>query len=221
MIQELKILNEKRAEIYWWLSSLFIKELSEQDITHYHSAEIRTFLSGLADEESLADDVRSLIDALNRLQDRQDAQLELAADFCDLFLKSDRDSALPYASVYTDKGLLNGKPAQQMRELLAAYEVKVDQNLNEPADHLAIQLDFLAHLVISTNQLEQNSEVNAALQVQSDFISQHLLTWLPVFVERCTQFDTFGLYAAVARLALAFVKQDQGFLDELKTNIEP
>ncbi|AMG04734.1 molecular chaperone TorD [Vibrio mimicus] len=221
MIQELKILNEKRAEIYWWLSSLFIKELSEQDITHYHSAEIRTFLSGLADEESLADDVRSLIDALNRLQDRQDAQLELAADFCDLFLKSDRDSALPYASVYTDKGLLNGKPAQQMRELLAAHEVKVDQNLNEPADHLAIQLDFLAHLVISTNQLEQNSEVNAALQVQSDFISQHLLTWLPVFVERCTQFDTFGLYAAVARLALAFVKQDQGFLNELKTNIEP
>ncbi|EPZ7318536.1 molecular chaperone TorD [Vibrio mimicus] len=221
MIQELKILNEKRAEIYWWLSSLFIKELSEQDITHYHSAEIRTFLSGLADEESLADDVRSLIDALNRLQDRQDAQLELAADFCDLFLKSDRDSALPYASVYTDKGLLNGKPAQQMRELLAAHEVKVDQNLNEPADHLAIQLDFLAHLVISTNQLEQNSEVNAALQVQSDFISQHLLTWLPVFVERCTQFDTFGLYAAVARLALAFVKQDQGFLDELKSNIEP
>lgn len=221
MIQELKILNEKRAEIYWWLSSLFIKELSEQDITHYHSAEIRTFLSGLADEESLADDVRSLIDALNRLQDRQDAQLELAADFCDLFLKSDRDSALPYASVYTDKGLLNGKPAQQMRELLAAHEVKVDQNLNEPADHLAIQLDFLAHLVISTNQLEQNSEMNAALQVQSDFISQHLLTWLPVFVERCTQFDTFGLYAAVARLALAFVKQDQDFLDELKTNIEP
>ncbi|ENM5791132.1 molecular chaperone TorD [Vibrio mimicus] len=221
MIQELKILNEKRAEIYWWLSSLFIKELSEQDITHYHSAEIRTFLSGLADEESLADDVRSLIDALNRLQDRQDAQLELAADFCDLFLKSDRDSALPYASVYTDKGLLNGKPAQQMRELLAAHEVKVDQNLNEPADHLAIQLDFLAHLVISTNQLEQNSEVNAALQVQSDFISQHLLTWLPVFVERCTQFDTFGLYAAVARLALAFVKQDQSFLDELKINIEP
>ncbi|ENM5763066.1 molecular chaperone TorD [Vibrio mimicus] len=221
MIQELKILNEKRAEIYWWLSSLFIKELSEQDITHYHSAEIRTFLSGLADEESLADDVRSLIDALNRLQDRQDAQLELAADFCDLFLKSDRDSALPYASVYTDKGLLNGKPAQQMRQLLATHGVKVDQNLNEPADHLAIQLDFLAHLVISTNQFEQNSEVNAALQVQSDFISQHLLTWLPVFVERCTQFDTFGLYAAVARLALAFVKQDQGFLDELKTNIEP
>lgn len=43
MMQELKILNEKRAEIYWWLSSLFFKELSEQDIARYHSAEVRTF----------------------------------------------------------------------------------------------------------------------------------------------------------------------------------
>ncbi len=127
MMQELKILNEKRAEIYWWLSSLFFKELSEQDIARYHSAEVRTFLSGLADEQSLNREVKHLVEALNRLQNRQDAQLELAADFCDLFLKSDRDSALPYASVYTDKGLLNGKPAQQMRELLGAHGLRLNK----------------------------------------------------------------------------------------------
>lgn len=220
MIQELNILNEKRAEIYWWLSSLFFKELTEQDIAHYHSVEIRTFLTALADEESLAMEVKSLIDALNRLQDRQDAQLELAADFCDLFLKSDRDSALPYASVYTDKGLLNGKPAQLMRELLSHYNVNVDPNLNEPADHLAIQLDFLAHLVISNTPNQEGSEVNSALKTQSDFITQHLLSWLPLFVERCTQFDAFGFYAAAARLTLAFLQQDQRYIDELGRSIQ-
>ncbi|EGR4359857.1 molecular chaperone TorD [Vibrio cholerae] len=215
MMQELKILNEKRAEIYWWLSSLFFKELSEQDIARYHSAEVRTFLSGLADEQSLSREVKHLVEALNRLQDRQDAQLELAADFCDLFLKSDRDSALPYASVYADQGLLNGKPAQQMRELLSTHGVKVEQNLNEPEDHLAIQLDFLAHLAISANQIEHSAQLSLALQAQSDFISQHLLTWLPAFAERCTQFDAFGLYSAAARLALAFIQQDKHCLDEL------
>ncbi|EGR4174137.1 torD protein [Vibrio cholerae] len=215
MMQELKILNEKRAEIYWWLSSLFFKELSEQDIARYHSAEVRTFLSGLADEQSLSREVKHLVEALNRLQDRQDAQLELAADFCDLFLKSDRDSALPYASVYADQGLLNGKPAQQMRKLLSAHGVKVEQNLNEPEDHLAIQLDFLAHLAISANQIEHSAQLSLALQAQSDFISQHLLTWLPAFAERCTQFDAFGLYSAAARLALAFIQQDKHCLDEL------
>lgn len=215
MMQELKILNEKRAEIYWWLSSLFFKELSEQDIARYHSAEVRTFLSGLADEQSLNREVKHLVEALNRLQDRQDAQLELAADFCDLFLKSDRDSALPYASVYTDQGLLNGKPAQQMRELLGAHGVKVEQNLNEPEDHLAIQLDFLAHLAISANQIEHSAQLSLAHQAQSDFISQHLLTWLPAFAERCNQFDAFGLYSAAARLALAFIQQDKHCLDEL------
>lgn len=191
------------------------KELSEQDIARYHSAEVRTFLSGLADEQSLNREVKHLVEALNRLQDRQDAQLELAADFCDLFLKSDRDSALPYASVYADQGLLNGKPAQQMRELLGAHGVKVEQNLNEPEDHLAIQLDFLAHLAISANQIEHSAQLSLALQAQSDFISQHLLTWLPAFAERCTQFDAFGLYSAAARLALAFIQQDKHCLDEL------
>lgn len=169
----------------------------------------------LADEQSLNREVKHLVEALNRLQNRQDAQLELAADFCDLFLKSDRDSALPYASVYTDKGLLNGKPAQQMRELLGAHGVKVEQNLNEPEDHLAIQLDFLAHLAISANQIEHSAQLSSALQAQSDFISQHLLTWLPAFAERCTQFDAFGLYSAAARLALAFIQQDKHCLDEL------
>lgn len=173
------------------------------------------FLSGLADEQSLNREVKHLVEALNRLQDRQDAQLELAADFCDLFLKSDRDSALPYASVYADQGLLNGKPAQQMRELLSAHGVKVEQNLNEPEDHLAIQLDFLAHLAISANQIEHSAQLSLALQAQSDFISQHLLTWLPAFAERCTQFDAFGLYSAAARLALAFIQQDKHCLDEL------
>ncbi|TON37028.1 molecular chaperone TorD family protein, partial [Vibrio parahaemolyticus] len=65
----------------------------------YHSVEIRSFLAGLGENESLKPAVDSLVDALNRLQDRNDAQLELAADFCELFLKTDKYGALPYASM--------------------------------------------------------------------------------------------------------------------------
>ncbi|TON54002.1 molecular chaperone TorD family protein, partial [Vibrio parahaemolyticus] len=96
-MQEVKAFNEKRAEIYWWFSSLFAKELSEKELETYHSVEIRSFLAGLGENESLKPAVNRLVDALNRLQDRNDAQLELAADFCELFLKTDKYGALPYA----------------------------------------------------------------------------------------------------------------------------
>lgn len=212
-MQETKAFNEKRAEIYWWLSSLFAKELTEADIEQYHSPQIRAFLSGLGENSTLKPASDQLVDALNRLMDRTDAPLELAADFCDLFLKSDKDAALPYASIYIGKsGLLNDEPAIKMEAVMAHHGVAVDKSLNEPADHLAIELDFLGNMIIRSNELEQEKHLDQALLDQEVFIRQHLLSWVPQFSQRCQQYDQFGFYAAVAALLEAFLELDCQYL---------
>ncbi len=212
-MQELKTFNEKRAEIYWWLSSLFAKELTESDLEQYHSQTIRSFLTGLGENEELSGPIEKLIDSLNRLQDREDSQLELSADFCDLFLKSEKESALPYASIYLCKsGLLNEQPAKDMEKIMAEHGIAVDSNLNEPADHIAIELDFLGNLVIRSNELEQEAHFNDALMEQENFIREHLLTWVPEFVKQAQSKDEFGFYAAVALVTEAFLKLDSHYL---------
>ncbi|MGV2990079.1 molecular chaperone TorD [Vibrio sp. E150_011] len=212
-MQELKAFNEQRAEIYWWLSSLFAKELTQQELDKYHSVEIRSFLSGLGENPSLEAPINTLIDGLNRLQTREDAQLELSADFCDLFLKSDKHGALPYASMYIgESGLLNDKPANDMTELLKKHNVAVSEDLNEPADHLAIELDFLGNLIIRSNELESEAHINNALLEQADYLNQHLMTWLPQFEKKCKEYDEFGFYAAVATLLIAFCQLDLNYL---------
>jgi TorA-specific chaperone len=212
-MQELKAFNEQRAEIYWWLSSLFAKELTEQELAKYHSAEIRSFLTGLGQNETLNKPIEQLISSLNQLQDRQDAQLELSADFCDLFLKTDKHGALPYASMYIGQsGLLNDAPAQEMADLLKEHNVAVDENLNEPADHIAIELDFLGNLIIRSNELESIVHMEEALRYQANFIESTLLTWLPQFTERCKAQDEFGFYAAVSTVLLAFCHIDLQYL---------
>ncbi|MGR5067183.1 MULTISPECIES: molecular chaperone TorD [Vibrio] len=212
-MQEVKAFNEKRAEIYWWFSSLFAKELTEKELETYHSVEIRSFLAGLGENKSLKPAVDSLVDALNRLQDREDAQLELAADFCELFLKTEKHGALPYASMYIGKsGLLNDKPAEEMEKLMADFGVQVDVNLKEPADHLAVELDFLGNMIIRSNELEQEKHMEEAFTKQNDFIQQQLLTWLPPFAAKCKQFDEFGFYVSVAQLLIAFCKLDSNYL---------
>ncbi|MDF2153680.1 molecular chaperone TorD [Vibrio sp. CAU 1672] len=212
-MQEIKAFNEKRAEIYWWLSSLFAKELTEKELETYHSVEIRSFLTGLAENEALKPSVDNFVDALNRLQDRPDAQLELAADFCDLFLKTDKHGALPYASMYIgESGLLNDKPAAEMEKLMTAFGVRVDEHLNEPADHLAVELDFLGNMIIRSNELEQEKHMEDAFSKQHDFIQHQLLSWLPPFAAKCQQFDEFGFYASVAQLLIAFCKLDSQYL---------
>jgi TorA-specific chaperone len=150
---------------------------------------------------------------LNQLQDREDAQLELSADFCDLFLKTDKHGALPYASMYIGKsGLLNDTPAQDMADLLAKHNIAVDKNLNEPADHIAIELDFLGNLIIRSNELESAVHMEEALRYQANFIESQLLTWLPEFTQRCQKQDEFGFYSAVSSVLLAFCNIDLQYL---------
>ncbi len=36
-MQEFIAFNEQRAEIYWWMSSLLSRELTEDDITEYQA----------------------------------------------------------------------------------------------------------------------------------------------------------------------------------------
>ncbi|MGD8109012.1 molecular chaperone TorD [Vibrio sp. TRT 21S02] len=212
-MQEIKAFNEKRAEIYWWLSSVFARELTETDIEQYHSPEIRAFLTGLGENESLKTASDKLIDALNRLMDREDAQLELAADFCDIFLKSDKDSALPYASMYVGKsGLLNDEPAKEMQTIMEQHGIAIDKNLNEPADHIAIELDFLGNLIIRSNELEQERHMEEALAEQEQFIKKHILNWTPQFSDKCQSLDEFGFYAAISQLTIAFLELDCVYL---------
>ncbi|NRF14180.1 molecular chaperone TorD [Vibrio coralliilyticus] len=212
-MQEIKAFNEKRAEIYWWLSSLYAKELTEDNLQQYHSAEIRSFLTGLGENSHLKPAIERVIDALNRLMDRDDAQLELAADFCDLFLKSDKDSALPYASMYIGKsGLLNDQPATDMEKLMAEHGIEVEKGLNEPADHIAIELDFLGNLIIRSNELEQDRHMEEAFSEQEQFIQQQLLSWIPQFSKKCQALDEFGFYSAVSLLLIAFLELDCTYL---------
>ncbi len=212
-MREVKAFNEQRAEIYWWFSGLFAKALTKKELDAYHSVEIRSFLAGLGENKSLKFAVENLVDALNRLQKRQDAQLELAADYSQLFLNKEKFGALPYASMYVGQSAShNDNPADEMTKLMADFGVHGEDKLNEQTDHIAIQLDFLGHMIIRSNEFEQEKHMEEAFIKQNHFIEHRLLSWLPQFSATCRQLDKFGFYASVAQLLVAFCKLDRTYL---------
>lgn len=212
-MQELIAFNEQRAEIYWWMSSLLARELTNEDLEQYYGGEMYTFLSGLGMTDELKAPVEAFREAITRVQGREDAQLELAADFCGLFLSTPKSGALPYASMYIgESGLLNDKPAQEMNALFGKYDIAQRKEFNEPADHIAIELDFLGNLIILANQQDDEEKHEEAMQTQLSFINEQLMTWLPLFVKECNTRDKFGFYAAAVNLLLAFCQLDVAFL---------
>jgi len=212
VMEETKAFNEKRAEIYWWLSSLFAKELTPEEIQAYHSQEIRSFLTGLGENKSLRTPIEKLIDALNRLKDRKDAHLELATDFFELFLKTGQTEALPCASAHIKTLSFNRPPAIEVAQLMQNKGIDIKEGFNEPTDHIAIELDFLGNMIIRSNELEKLDHINDALFEQKEFIEKYLLTWLPHFSQKCRKLDEFGFYSSVAHLLSNFCQLDRDYL---------
>lgn len=212
-MQEFIAINEQRAEFYWWMSSLFATELTQQDLDNYHGGDMDNYYSVLAMTDELKAPIAEFRDALARLKVREDAQLELAADFCGLFLSTPKSGALPYASMYIgETGLLNDKPAVEMGQWMDKYGIAQRKDFNEPFDHLAVELDFMGNLIILSNKETDEEKQEAMMQEQQRFLETMMLPWIEQFQQTVQQFDKFGFYKAAANLLVSFIKLDQAFL---------
>lgn len=212
-MQEFIVINEQRAEFYWWMSSLFATELTEQDLENYIGQDMEQYLALLAMTPELTHSVSTFQAQLKKQAKRADGQLELAADFCGLFLTTPKSGALPYASIYIgESGLLNDKPAQEIGAWMEKYNITQRKDFNEPFDHLALILDFMGNLVILANKETDEIKQEAMMQEQLKFMNKYLLSWLKQFHENIQRFDQFGFYAAATQLLLEFIQLDHKFL---------
>ncbi|EJD2500682.1 molecular chaperone TorD [Salmonella enterica] len=200
MIKQPALAQEQYACVYAWLALLFFREVDDEGLIQLQSAEIADWLAQLKRQPALAASVALLEQKIAALSLRQDAQLELAADFCGLFLMTDKKSALPYASQYPQQ-----EPGM-IKHLLLEAGMEVNDDFKEPTDHLAIYLELLSHLHFSLGESFQQRRMN---KLRQKTLSS-LLEWLPEFTNNCLKHDPYGFYAALSQLLLAIVRFDDG-----------
>ncbi len=192
-------INHARALVYQLLSSLFAREIDEKRLKELTSEAAQQFWTQLGGDTRLSPSVDKIRSRLNGIQDNE-ALLELAADYCGIFLVGTKHSASPYASLYLnteDEPLLFGQQHQQMSEFLHQSKLQVQSHFPEPADHLAVMLAYMAHLCC-------HSEDSAQLR----FLETCINSWLATFTAQLIKCDKNGFYSAVAILTLEWVKQD-------------
>lgn len=205
-------INQARGMVYGLLSSLFAKEIDHQLLHELTSEKAKAFWAQLASQSAFKADVDAMVNVLDNLKSDK-ALMELAADYCGLFLVGTKHSASPYASLYliapdsnTTKGdepTLFGEQHQLMVQFLKQSQLQVQTSFPEPADHLAVILAYIAHLCSTT-----------ANQEQLTFIESYLASWLGNFAVKVTQCDSGEFYCALARLTQSWVEADLKGLKE-------
>ncbi|MGU0044357.1 molecular chaperone TorD family protein [Escherichia coli] len=110
---------------------------------------------------------------------------------------TDKQAALPYASAYK-------QDEQEIKRLLVEAGMETSGNFNEPADYLAI-ISNCSAICIFRWERDRSCAKNRQFAAKN---MTALWQWLPEFVVRCRQYDSFGFYAALSQLLLVLVESD-------------
>jgi putative dimethyl sulfoxide reductase chaperone len=172
------------------------------------------------EDSELAEGYQMLVEYLR--QPGADPLTDLSVDYARVFLGAgihDSSAAYPYESVYTSKERLIMQEARD--QVLAIYRAKgLDRSeaLEVPEDHIALELEFMAHLcreAIEAIAAEKWAGVAAYLKEQKDFLNQHLANWTPEFCTDIQKYSETIVYKDVAKITNSFLHLDQAIIANL------
>lgn len=214
---ELSELLRTRESVYRMFSSLYFKELTDEQIRFFANEGLAT----LAGVEGLvgagAARARRYLERITSAT-RED----LAVDFAHTFLAAGstkgEQRACPFESVFTSpEGLLMQDARDEVYRMMLDEHLAPDASLHIPEDHLSFEFDFMAELCARcAAQLAAGERAEAArlLEVQRTFHRDHLLNWVDAFreaVEGCCRTD---FYRGVAEMTCGYVHLDEELLAE-------
>ena len=137
---------------------------------------------------------------------------ELGAEYVALFFSSWRRVISPYESVYTSREhVMLQEAAGKMAYLYARSGLQVEASFTEPADHVSLELAFMAFLCKQAEDAVKSGDFQKGLSLlteQEGFLREHVLVWVPDFcrdLEKATKSD---FYRGLAWLTLEFLETE-------------
>ena len=149
----------------------------------------------------------------------EQTRTDLAADYASLFLGLSPRPVPPYASVYTNpERLMMQEEHDRVRAEYAAEGVERAEGFREPDDHIAVEFEFMVYLCRQASESLRADDLSRAkqyLEKQRGFLHQHLLNWIPSFLQYLRRAARTDYYKAIADITEEHLEYDKETLDEL------
>ena len=213
---ELQDLVQSRAASYALFARLFRQEISPELLD-----QLRNSRKAFAGTEAAGEGERLLDRYLEATaaMGRDQAVTELAADYAGLFLNASDHPAYPYESVFTSpEHLLMQQARDEVRQAYAAAGLGRSEDLHEPEDHIAFEMEFMGRLCDNTLKAIEQEDLAAArthLQTQQQFLEKHLLVWVPAFSGEVVHNATTDFYRGVGALTRDFIRFEKETIELL------
>lgn len=146
---------------------------------------------------------------------------DLMVDYARLFVGPFELLAPPFGSVYLEGSKqMMGDSTMDMKALYLAAGLDMAPDFNNPPDHVAAELEFLAYLCSCEAQAGEAGEKQRFRKLRNRFISGHIGAWGPEFADKVKDNAGTGFYkrlAGLTRHVLTLARQS----DENDTGPQP
>lgn len=139
---------------------------------------------------------------------------ELKIAHAELFVGPFELQAPPYGSVYLERN--NQVMGKTTLEVIKKYQesgLKLD--IKEPADHIAIELEFMHYLyTLEAEAINSGNtaKVQSLASMRNDFLSVYLAPWIPLFCEKIRTTADNIFYRSLADCLENFIQHEAATL---------
>ncbi len=194
---------EERGNLYGFLAAVFREEVTAERLRKIRNP---SFLNALAKSGAA-------FGTAFRKAPEPELLEELAVEYCALFLGPGGHIS-PHESVYRENGSgqLMGPEASAVRRYIEAAGFKYDEDYHGFADHISIELEFMAETAKQEAQAWRQGDFDRArncLQYEKDFLTNHLECWAFTLCEQVELFSSVSFYREIARLTAEFLKNEK------------
>ena len=220
-----ELLLANRLYLYSLLHNTFGRE-PDGELLALLSAETAGNAFALLSEEKgdALDRVGPFLHGLNAKKDDPAFLDELKSEYMRLFVGPDKLVAPPWESVYRgEDAMLFQEVTLEVREIYRGFGLLPEGYPHVADDSLALELAFMAKLAErALEDLHNEDEVGLGrlLESSEDFLSKHLLLWIPKFLERMQKAKTMLLYPQLCVVLDEFLKRDRETVRELRAALE-
>ncbi len=216
-----------RERLYSFLSRAFLREADSEFLGAV--VEIEPAITLLASSHSspvLQKGSALLADFVRRIGTLNDAERErlltdLAVEYARLFLAAGLSQkegrAYPWESIYlTNPPQKYGEPYHEVVDAYRMVGYQKPDSSKEPEDHIAFELDLMAHLCrLARNSIESGNRSYGLgyIRLQREFLQDHLMRWLGKFCDYVGGYAETEFYSALASVTKGFVIADAEALD--------
>lgn len=148
-------------------------------------------------------------DTLNEINQNLNKETldELAVDFANIYLVHTYQAS-PYESVWLDEeSLMQQQPMFDIKKEYDKHNLQFDEQ-ERYADHICLQLDFIAFLM-------NKAQTNEALNDVGVFMDNHILRWVKLFSGRVAKHALTEFYASFVILTTIYLEELRDLIEEI------